>query len=80
MGFSLELSDFVSLNTKHCHILIPLYTFYYFPSKKPDRKVLYCDQYTSRLTESKIDSFNLEDKLLAILLKLSSLPAHTTYI
>ena len=64
MGFSSEISDFVSLSTKHCLILITLNTFYYFPSAKPDRIVLYCDQYTSRLTESKIDPFNLEDKPL----------------
>ena len=62
MGFSLELSDFVSVSTKYCLILITLITFYYFPSAKPDRIILYYDQYTSRLTESKTDPFNLEDK------------------
>ena len=62
MGFSLEVSDFFSLSTKQYLILITIDTFYYFPSAKPDRIVLYCDQYTLRLTESKIGPFNLEDK------------------
>ena len=62
MGFSLELSNFVSLSTNHCLILITLDTFYFFPSAKPCRIVLCCDQYPLRLTESKIDPFNLEDK------------------
>ena len=62
MGFSSELYDFVTLSTKHCPIVIILNTFYYFPTAKPCRIVLYCDQYTLRLTESKTDPFNLEDK------------------
>ena len=62
MGISSEVSDFVSLSTKQCLIFITLDKIYYFPSAKPCRIVLYCDQHTLRLTESKIDPFNLLDK------------------
>ena len=62
MGSSSKLSDLCSLSAKQSLILITLNTFHYFPLAYPDRIVLYCDQYSSRLTESKIDPFNLEDK------------------
>ena len=57
MWFSYELSDFVRLSTKHL-ILNTLNTFYYFPSAKPCRIELDCDQHASRLTGSKIDPLN----------------------
>ena len=79
MGFSSEVYDSCSLSTKHCLILNTLNTFYHFPSATPCRIVLLCDQYTARLIETNIGSFNLEGKAVGFSLELSDLSQFIYY-